>query len=71
MTDKGEFLLLKKSLENGFSTKGEIATKILGITPNMFSKKITGKNPFSVSDIKKLENALELSHEDIYEIFLA
>lgn len=55
-----------KIVERGM-TQGEVA-KMIGISPNSFSRKLLGKRDFSLSEVMSLCTVLEL--ENPQDIFL-
>lgn len=61
-------LLIKRIKESGMTRK-YIAWK-MEITPNSLQNKVSGRTPFTVSEVKNLAIILKLSKEDTFDIFL-
>lgn len=57
-------------LEKGFTQQNQIA-ELLGISDATFNYKLNNKREFKVSEIKKLTEILDLSNEQVNEIFFA
>lgn len=60
--------LLEEHLDRKGYKKGFIA-KTLGITPNALRRKMTNKSEFKSSEVKALSELLDLTFEEIREIF--
>lgn len=61
---------LKEKIDDSGFLKTYIAEQI-GITKQGFYLKISGKNEFKQSEIKKLTKLLKLTSKDVKEIFLS
>lgn len=67
MTDKR---LLKELMKNSHYTISKMA-KDLGISRQCFSKKINGITEFKQTEILNISKRLNLSNEQMYQIFFA
>ncbi|WP_276813107.1 hypothetical protein [Faecalibaculum rodentium] len=65
MTDTFE---LEKRLRMKGITK-HAAAEFLGLTPYGFGLKVKNRNEFKASEIAKLQSLLEISQEDVQNIF--
>lgn len=61
--------MLLKSIRVGKGLNQIEIAKELGITPKTYNHKENGKAEFEVSQVKRLANVLELSSNQIYQIF--
>lgn len=62
-------LLLKSKIALRGITQKEIGQK-LGVFDGALSLKINNKQPFTLSQVKELKNLLNLTSEEVVEIFL-
>lgn len=62
-------LLRYHIFKNGMSLK--CLAKELGITYNALYKKMSKRDGFSVSEIRKISGCLNLTKEDVWDIFFA
>lgn len=62
-----------KKIKNKIKEKGlkhNFIASVLSITPTSFARKIKGKNMFTISEMKKLSEILNLSDDEKLEFFL-
>lgn len=58
-----------KIAENGYNYTS--CSEGLGINPSSFSRRMNGKLDFTIKDIKSLGELLNLTNDDIRDIFLS
>lgn len=62
------FRKLNGRIHEIYKTQKGLADSI-GVTPSYISKRMQGKVPFTVADIKAISNALDISADSIGEYF--
>ena len=61
---------LKASIIRNGMTQEQLA-EMIGLTPNSISRKINGKNEFTLGEAQKITEALSLSSKEVSSIFFA
>lgn len=50
---------------------GQKMSEAIGISESAFYRKMSGATEFTLSELKAIRDTLELSHDDVYNIFFA
>lgn len=61
---------LKAAIIRNGMTQEQLA-EMIGLAPNSISRKINGKNEFTLGEAQKIKEALSLSSEEVSSIFFA